>query len=138
MPKRKPGIRLPNKLSKMILATLPDLAKAERARGVVINMRTWHKTNGKCEVCWAGAVMRRAVPDSREAAPEDFSPATERKLDALAYLRTGDVSGALIAMNRPWACCILLSRSITPYDKDRVAFKLEMRKLAADLEQAGL
>ena len=141
MTKRKPGIRLPNKLSALIRATLPDLAKAERAKGVKIDMGVWHEPNSKCAVCWVGAVMRRAIGDSVAACPDLFSDSTRRKLVAINLLRTGDVATALMCLRSTDVAPdfpLGLDRSVTPYHHDPKAFKREMRKLADDLEKAGL
>lgn len=136
--KAKPVI-LPKKPSALIRIALEDLAKAERSKKCEINMMDWHYTNGAtCTVCLAGAVMRSSlgVPDTVDKWPDDCGR-NENQLFAINDLRTGDVADAFEQLGKPFSEGIRFERDITPYEKDRTAFKRDMRKLAADLEAAG-
>lgn len=80
---------LPNKLSDVIMVALEDLVKAERSKRYKVNMDHWHAPNGKCSVCFAGAVMAKCdgVRPSEYIGPSDFSGRSERALRALNFVR---------------------------------------------------
>ena len=136
---RKRGIRLPSKPSKLIRVALEDLEKAEAAEGVDVWMPVWHQvTGGVCTVCFAGAVMRRASSDGETLCPADFDEETADKLCALNHLRAGSVSGALAALTHKHVAWHELDRKPAVYGTRPKRFKSDMRRLADDLEQAGL
>ena len=144
---------LPDKPSALIRLAIRDLIATEKHRHDVIRMDVWcvpiwdepkatvSKAKG-CEVCLAGAVMRRSLqtsPSEGIVFPQDFPDGITAKLDALDEFRIGHCSVGLEQMGiselpagiRSWY-------DITSYDIDPKLFKRDMRKLATTLAAAGL
>lgn len=137
--------KLPNKPSELIRVALDDLRKVERSPLYRVDMGEYHTPNGKCAVCFAGAVMAKSLgtPPSQMAWPETFGAATAKKLEALNALRTGWVESALDeldlkAWNGPMPEGVKSDYRIPAYGKrNRNKFHAAMRKLAKTLERAG-
>lgn len=145
--------KLPNTAHELIRAALADLEKVEADPNYEINMRTWvdyRRPNGKCAVCLAGAVMAKTLDcrvdeDTGTANPKNFDWAIERKLLALNEFRTGCVlDGLSLFYDCSPTVFDYLSRNlkmrlIPEYDwSGPQYFKDEMRRLANDLQEAGL
>lgn len=136
---------LPGSLSGLIVTALQDLAKVEKKRKqyIVEMPYTFHEVeNKKCVVCFAGAVMACSLGANPEQTvnPFDFGTKIQGKLYALDNLRIGDTVGAWgqIHPGTPVPPKLYeLARKITPYAKDKRAFKKEMTKLAHDLKAIG-
>jgi len=139
---------LPDLPSDLILVALEDLEKVEQSPKYMIQMDDWHVPStddqGKdvCEVCLAGAVMamRLGADPEDDALPEDYGGTLQNKLGALNNFREGYVTYAMRQMGldeNQIVATAMLNRNITDYDDDPVAFKAEMRQLAADLKAAG-
>lgn len=139
----KPPVILPTVPSQLIRLALNDLRKCEKQPDkFTINMSRWLITNGKCQVCLAGAVMAQRLNGkvlaktchSREVEPFLFSGNNEQ-LRALDLFRLGDI----------YAGCYYLSRTsnlsqrfdITQYFDNKVAFYVDMEQLAVDFEKEG-
>jgi hypothetical protein len=167
--KPKLKLRLPDLPSEALLMAVRDLEAVERMKSVTVNMGQWlTRRNGTkrkgsvapCEVCFAGAVMRRGLPkaaldsrlssDNAEIRPELFNAKTERKLDGLDEFRRGHVLRALSRfdideadargklswlMSNRWEGMEL---DVADYDEDPALFKTQMRMLAVVLREAGL
>lgn len=130
---------LPEKLSDCILVALEDLERVEAdARfGVCMAGWFWH-ANGKCWVCFAGAVMAgRCGYSSSSLFPSDAPVRERQRLFALDDLRTGRMHSAFrtIGEECPWGIPEYLS--VTPHHQDPAAFKSDLRKIAALLKEAG-
>ncbi len=138
---KKPVI-LPRKMSALIRIALEDLSKVERSKVYQVQMGNWHlpMADGKCAVCFAGAVMAKTCGFQKNS---DVFPRVSSMGDnldqffALDSLRQGEVSLAASELklknhNKD------LDREITPYSANRLQFRADMLKLAIDLERAGL
>jgi hypothetical protein len=139
---KKKQTKLPDKPSALIRLALRDLEKCERSKRYGINMAEWHKPNGVCEVCLAGAVMAKtlSVPANVHLDPFAMLPHQDdsaRKLIALDYFRCGQVNAGIINMGVTCGRYIGPER-ITNYLDNKPQFKKDMRKLAAMLAKEGL
>ena len=149
--KKKFG-KLPGVPSKLIKLALKDLKLVEKDRRYRISMNTtWHEPNGKCTVCFAGAVMAKAlkVSPKEEATPWSCEDASDA-LKALDEFRQGNVANGL------WIIGIKeqslkadddgnyinyagrFDRKIISYSKrTKKKFHQQMQKLADDLKRSG-
>lgn len=78
---------------------LIDLRKAERSPLCKIDMSEWYvKRKKTCSVCMAGSIMRFRMPNNnlKYVYPHDFGRSCDKKLSAINYLRTGDISTAAL------------------------------------------
>lgn len=133
---------LPDKPSKLIRVALRDLEKCERSRSYKIEMGDWHRPNGKCAVCLAGAVMAKTLKaDRREyAGPATWyhrgDHDTFNKLRAINYLRIGAVvdAGNLMSFDASSVPHV----TVVSYEDNPTQFKRDMRRLAALLAKNGL
>ena len=133
--------KLPNKPSALIRVAMDDLNRVERLKGYTVDMDIWHEPAcGKCNVCFAGAIMSQTLKADPEdlMEPEMYNGDTEGKLSALDSFRCGDVSGGFELMGLDNDKGYDLDREIPHYEYNRRAFKLAMRKLIRDLEAAKL
>lgn len=141
--------KLPDTLSGLIYTAVTDVMKAERDPRYTINMLSWHENHfGKCEVCFAGAVIAFTLKamSNQNIIPSDLSPEVAQKIRALDMLRSGDVVGALFTTKTSKDVCEahemikklpFLRREIPKYDADHEAFKIEMLQMANELAAAG-
>lgn len=150
-----------NKLSDLLAVALKEISKCERLKNVKVNMSTWFTTNGKCEVCLAGSVMRGCLQRPHkddwggeyEYYPEDYDLDTAHKLDALDRLRCGFVGTAAMLTHKnyakaSWVESDALREQYTHLDRNvsgygttkstREKWHEDMKKLLADLRKAGL
>lgn len=132
---------LPTDLPTLIRLAIGDLEKCEKDERYEICMGVWHSANGVCKVCLAGAVMAQtlgaphdqcAYPDSRKF--DEF----KRQLDALDFLRCGEVHVAALELNQDTPRGITENRTVPRYADDPAAFKSAMLALADDIEAAQL
>lgn len=137
--KSKPT-KLPDKPSQLIRVALRDLEKCERSRLYHVDMLDWHRPNGHCRVCLAGAVMAKSlgVPHNIKISPFDFEGEVMQKLRALNFFRCGfyDEAFYVLEIKRPEA--FPDEANITDYADDKAQFKRDMRKLASLLAKEGL
>lgn len=93
---------LPDKLSDLLEVTAKDLRKAV-SDGCIVQMDgVWHLANDEgCHVCFAGALMRRGVPDGQTCDPDWFDDDTRRKLGLLNALRAGAFGSAFCMLRNP-------------------------------------
>jgi hypothetical protein len=130
------------KMSRLIKIALADLAKVERSKKYVVDMYVWHRpidADGvRCAVCFAGSVMATSLKAALISyfAPADFI--SSRQLYALNYLRHGYVRSAARVLEVDKDNAAPFIRYVTPYADSPTQFKKDMRKLAKDLEKAGL
>ncbi len=145
-------IRLPSKLSALILVALDDLARVERSKKYTVDMDDWHVPNGTCAVCFAGSVMTRKldpsekVIDGRRNPQVVFDTKTVHKFFALNAIRDGFAASALEHMGMEY--CEAVDKvepaynagvlTFPTYAKDRLAWKRGMRKMAKWLDARGL
>lgn len=135
---------LPDKPSELIRVALADLRKVEAMPDVYrVDMSYWHHPrDGKCSVCFAGAVMAQTIKldvDAHVSAYDDrFDIETENKLEALNSFREGAVGDGLSYLGRYSDWHGEYYRDVTPYSDDREAFHCDMQTLASDLEAVGL
>lgn len=152
---RKPkAVKLPNKLSDLLELAVRDLTAVEKLKSYKVNMADWHVVpnesfSGKCEVCFAGAVLARTcklnkLTDDGYQFVFSRGKALEGKMVALDLLRLGDIHQAIREAHGLGAMYDAIGKgisetvSVTQYstrNKDR--FKSQMRKLAKDLRAAG-
>lgn len=130
--------KLPEKPSALIRLAVRDLEKAERARNYKVDMGTWHTPNGKCRVCFAGAVMAGTLGASRKdcLSPQSFGD-DAAKLESLDYFRTGHIRLGLQINGRETPAAVSNFAVVPDYDEDPKAFKRDMRKLATMLAKHG-
>lgn len=146
--KPKPG-KLPNKPSELTRVALRDLSRVERSKAYQVNFGYWHKPDtdiGKCLVCFSGAVIAKTLntPIDLSVHPNHFKKQDERKLWALNDFKAGDITDGLMEMHigartiqrvyKKLGACTL----VTQYKHSPKEFKRDMRKLARDLEKAGV
>lgn len=148
-PQKKP-VRLPHKMSALIMLALGDLMKVERSKRYTVNMGIWHEPHGEepseqtptgpCSVCFAGSVMAKTLdaPITNTRFPENFSNHNNAALYALNSLRQGQVDSAAAHLGKSWRRYSRFCRHITRYDQSPKLFRSDMRRLAHDLAKAGL
>ncbi len=144
---------LPKKPSDLILLALKDLEKAEKTPNVKIQMDNhWlAKMNEVCEVCFAGSVMLGTCGINPENMIDgdgdnlgilwnvEFCDSLTLKFIALDHFRLGKIVHGLEFMGLKKLADYLPSMMrVTPYKKDKVQFKKDMRKLAAMLKAEKL
>lgn len=148
------GGALPDKPSDLIELALADLEKVEATPELYrVTMGTWYyraKDEKHCLVCLAGSVMAQTLgcgalgshrSDWSGLEPSDFQGDLPDKLRALDYFRVGEVAYALGLMN---IALDALPRDLHDVEiseyvaGDAEPFKADMRRLAADLREAGL
>lgn len=141
-------------LSAVIRVALEDLARVEIDPRYKVDMGVWHDqiVPGRCYVCLAGAVMAGTMgvqPWQDIDSPIEavaiwiggdvgaMAKSIHARMWALNRVRTGDIGVALarIGADRPvgveWP-------AVTPYDDDPAAFRRDLLKVAAALEERGL
>ncbi len=134
---------LPAKPSALIRIAMDDLNKVERLKGYEVDMGRWHDIgyeDGKCRVCFAGAVMAQTLgvkPDEARE-PHSFGHDTSSKLKALDDFRVGYVYAGLSRMGVGRNYGYDFDVAVPHYAEDRRGFKLAMRKLIRDLAAAKL
>lgn len=146
------------KLWRVAEIALEDLAAVEKQKKLYhIEMDNWHvpanetdyNYSGKCEVCLAGSVIANSLGASHETMlrPANFSEQVNRRLCAINALRCGEVGTALHhdmmhgGTNARATAAGLHEDFImraTPYEKDKRAFKRDMRKIIALLRKFDL
>lgn len=165
-------IELPNKMSELINLALGDLRAVEKMKKkYVVNMGIWHSPQSelgdyepqttqvdKCVVCFAGSVMAQTlkIPDDVKydvgyGGNDCFDEETDRKLDAINSLRTGDIADAAVYLDIDAKDVLGASnpfitindvewktRDVAVYSEDPAQFKKDMARLAKDLAAAGL
>ena len=155
--KRTNDKKLPQKFSAGIYMALRDLEKAEKDPDFMVNMFTWamRKKKGRpCEVCFGGAVMVGTLgvelPDRASSfALGSFDDETFNKIGALDTLRKGILEDAFhqyTGSTKRLPAKVMKSICIgsggfflaIPYSMDPKGFKLQMRKVAKALKDAGL
>ena len=139
----KKQIKLPEKLSDCIKLALKDEEKAFNSPLYKINMDVFHrKLNGDdiCSVCFAGAVMAGTLEQPTvELDPCNFDEHTQNRLNALDYIRRGEISTALDFMGipeemhpRPYFM------NVTSYESNRKGWRATMLSIANWLQAQGL
>ena len=139
-------MKLPDKPSELIRLALKDLAEGLKEKQFDVDMDFWVARDPglpRCTVCLAGAVMVRELGFStlHDATPSLVGGDTEAKLDALNYLRQGNVEDALIMLDQCeeiWPPGLETDREICPYADDPQEFFKDMRALADHLEEHKL
>ncbi len=139
----KKPIILPRKMSALIRIALEDLTKVERSKVYEVQMGNWHLplADGKCAVCFAGAVMAKTCNFKKSADVFPRRSSMGDNLDqffALDSLRQGEIGLAASELHLGLNIILPEDRSITPYSSDPKQFRADMRKLALDLEGMNL
>lgn len=157
-PRKSKNIALPDKPSELILLALEDLKQAIKD-GCVVDMSSWHYTQSLqgqtidadgllveeytksvCQVCLAGAVMRRGVEDNISCQPTFFPKKVEYKLLALDYFRVGNVLTGVERMGLPYSDdlnAIHNTTTICYYKNSPKRFRQDLTKLAKRLAKIG-
>ena len=136
----KSKVKLPDKLSDLMVLALKDLAKCERnKKKFKIKMGTWFTPNGKCAVCFAGSVMAQScgVGSKREVFPGDFDVDTNNKLIALDAVRAGYVGSALDDLGRSLPPGLTGQYPVVEYHHGPKVWRKQMETIAALLKAAG-
>ncbi len=131
------------KMSRLIKIALADLAKVERSKKYVVDMDAWHGPvddgdEVRCAVCFAGSVMAKSLKENLTRSFDPTNFISSRQLYALNYLRHGYTRSAACELGVDMDKAAPYIRYITPYEDSPTQFKKDMRKLAKDLEEAGL
>ena len=150
----KATVSAPTKLSEAIRMALKDQLVAEKNPELIVDMASWHYPNaGKCQICFAGAVMhhRFNIDAYTQADPTHFDKEWSRVFRALNAVRQGYVGYALgvmkygsrdEAVKKAIGLChkhgLSLHEYVTPYLKDRKKFRKQMFSIAKQLEEKGL
>lgn len=147
---------LPRRPSALINLACDDAEKIYNTPGYAINMAEWHRSgihtsSGKCEVCFAGAVMAGTLgaEPKTDCTPQNFG-ADAQALRALNHFRIGDVRGGLCELKNVMSlpehetavleAADLYNTVEIPQPSARgkgVKFIRAMRKLAARLKALG-
>lgn len=141
--------KLPEKLSDLLELALNDLASVEADPLYLVEMNMWHQPlirvtpdDPACGVCLAGSVLARTlevpidvISDGREQSDYD-----NRRLDALDYLRVGNVPEAIDVAGLRWSTGRdrVKGRYVTPYHQNRAVWWRDMRTILDDLRTANL
>ena len=132
---------LPDKLSDLLELALDDLEKIEKNPRYGITMSAWHEPlpDGICHVCLAGAVMAQTleVPHNSDITPSLFPDTLSRKLNALDFLRKGEIAYAQMQMGMD-VYTQGLDIDVIKYHIDPKGFKQTLRKLVPELREKGL
>ena len=95
---------LPDLPSELIRVAIEDTKKILEDKHYKLDLRRWHdydKDDGRCTVCFGGAVMSKSLGLSPNitAIPSSFSNSNARKLSALECFRSGDLYAGCIIMD---------------------------------------
>ena len=147
-PAKKRKFKLPSKPSDLIDLAVDDLERVEKDKRFVVDMGTYNSHEaGKCHVCFAGSVMAKSLELVSEKDVDDVlhgkvgDAVVYRKILALDYFRRGQVVTALdrLGLSRFDVAAFGLRDFKAPiYKYYPLAFKCEMRGLAARLRYAGM
>ncbi len=143
--------KLPDVPSQLIRVALADLKKAEKSPKYKIDMGIWHEPMGgmgRCAVCFAGAVMAGSLgakPDYH-CGPLGFGEETAYKLEALDFLRNGEISPLLRACGEDFERRAEIKEefyntklaNVPQYENNPGQFKQRMAMIAGWLERRGL
>jgi hypothetical protein len=143
----KSGV-LPEKLSDLIATALADMQRVRRLKEYRIDLDVWHApSNGKCSVCFAGAVMAGTLQRSPDEHLEITSFANRHesaRLKALNDIREGDLDCALERLGLPIEAYYdapsidsVFGRDLDDY-QTRAKFYRQMRALSKHLAAKGL
>lgn len=145
---------LPNKPSDLLQVALDDLRLCEKDPLYAIEMGDWHKANGKCRVCLAGAVMAKTL---RCSPTSSFVPSMigsgyathltdlsgeqrlqlTKQLSAIDRFRSGYIGPAFSFLNMVLPKAIPFSMDMHAYSASRSGFYDDMNKLIVLLKQHG-
>jgi len=141
---KKEEIKLPKKLSDLIVVALEDMEKCEKNSDYKLDM-TWafHERRGPvCSVCFAGAVMAQTLGADINASAvgtHDFGQHNKVRLVALDNIREGQFLNALAKINIEKNDDVeLLEDQITSHEEDPKKFKEEMLFASGILAAVGL
>lgn len=139
---KKPVV-LPRKMSALIRIALKDLEKVERSRIYEVAMGDWHHPlgDGKCAVCFAGAVMAKTCRFKKNDYVYPRRSSMGENLDqffALDSLRQGEIRLAASELRLSSNVALPEDRRITPYSESPAQFRADMLELAHDLAARGL
>ena len=142
--------------SQLIRVALNDLELCEADTRYRVYMGTWHEPFDRsdmyanrpgCFVCFAGSVMAQSLNTSfrDNCSPEVFSRPISIRLRVLNLLRLGDIEYALSIFSEGDKIyhpdyhfdSPIKDREIAPYTSDSRLFKVDMLRLADDLEDVG-
>lgn len=128
----------PTTLADALEMALYDFSLAEADPKVEIWMGSWYDkhSNGTCNVCFAGAVMRSRNVEFFSHVKATPLTDTERKWENIFYalneLRVGRLNNVV---HYHFGRTNLPSRKVTAYAVDPVRFRKDMQKLLADLRK---
>ena len=141
---------LPDLPSELVWVAIEDTKKILKDQHYKLDLRKWHaydKDDGRCTVCFAGAVMSKSLGLSPEmdAIPSSFGDSNARKLSALESFRSGKLYDGCIIMGidedklgyiprRAFITCIEVDSPGERFDKSAKQFLSDMEMVAAVLE----
>lgn len=134
--------RLPDHPGDLIRLAVLDLCDVARLpKKYDIDMGVWHigMSDGRCAVCFAGAVMARELNAQPTSAlwPDSFSDAdAEGKLRALDSFRRGWIVDGYDALRRRMPQSLPSSIQVTHYSNGPDKFLADMLDLAQMIDEA--
>jgi len=142
---------LPDLPSELIRVAIEDTKKILEDKHYKLDLRRWHdydKDDGRCTVCFGGAVMSKSLGLSPNitAIPSSFSASTARKLSALDCFRSGKLYDGCLMMGidkdelhmlplSVFVRCIDVDSSGEQFDKSAEEFLSDMETVASVLER---
>lgn len=142
---------LPDLPSELIRVAIEDTKKILKDEHYKLDLRRWHdydKDDGRCTVCFGGAVMSKSLGLSPNitAIPSSFSNSNARKLSALDCFRSGKLYDGCLMMGidkdelhmlplSVFVRCIDVDSSGEQFDKSAEEFLSDMETVASVLER---
>lgn len=126
-------------LWKLCQIALRDTATQEATRNSVVDMGVYFHRNGACRACFAGSVIRFSCDLRRYVFSADgYIVDAPRWTQALDDLRSGDVRGALLCLNRECPYEFSEPFFVPDYSPANDIWWRAMRELAKKLKDAGI
>lgn len=134
------SLELPAIPSELIRVAIADLTVIEADPRYRVDMSHWHKANGQCAVCLAGAVIANRINDPTVTlAPSSFPIETMQRLTALDLFRAGYMKEGVRKMGLDWSMtddeppfmCV------DAYREPNSVFKEDMLRMADHLQSKG-
>lgn len=136
-------MKLPKKLSDLILLGLNDESKAHRSKKYEVVMDgEWHNPNGVCTVCFAGSVMafskEIAIDCQIKHTNLEFSEYDSARYCALDRIRKGEMENALTEMGYDLPTYLVDEVVVEDYEDNRVEWRKDMKEIAMKLKEYNL
>ena len=142
---------LPDLPSELVRVAIEDTKKVLKDEHYKLDLGRWHdydKHDGRCAVCFGGAVMSKSLGLSPKmtAIPSSFGASNARKLSALDCFRSGKLYDGCLMMGidkdelhmlplSVFVRCIDVDSSGEQFDKSAEEFLSDMETVASVLER---